>query len=260
MPPELEADQLSSDASTQDGGTQEEQTTLQPGDDGYVEPNADEIAAQEAAEAEATAQAQAQAEADAAEEAAKATRREVTSPYATASDPLSFDADLRAELEGWLPESAVAKLDAHLNRVATTIAKAETAKYVQAYEQQAAMAAEIAVPPAYAADLKNFAHQVPENMRGTAEGAEIALMAGLYDRARREKTTVVAQMEKLAAAKQPNPQSKVPTSLATKVPVTALSPSARTSAAPVSGRAVVTARLGKPVDPLMAHFPFAQNL
>lgn len=252
MPEELPLEGQSSDASILDGGTLDEGT----------ESGSAEYDAGEGGEPEGDQQLQ-QEPVAAAQTVTEPARPgvqtpAVTSPYAQQGDqkPL-FSAATRQAMETYLDASVIDAMEADMRTFANAEARNQAQMFVQSYEQQQEMAQELGIPAQYARDVKRYTDRIPDALKGTKQGAAVALMHGMFERANAdpEQFDFNAEIAKYhQAVNPPAAPAAQPTRPASTVQP--LPAAARTGSAQVSGRAV-TAPVrtnGAKTNAVLAHF------
>lgn len=242
MPNELVSEPLGSDESlTPLSGDDNQQQTLDVEPDAEVEPveTAEPVAAAETPILPSTVET---------ETAPTDTRIPATSPYANL--PGVFTDEERQSLEAYLPPEVIATLEKATDRRSKQISHAA----IQAYEQQQDEATELGIPASFMRDVRTYADRVPEEVRGTKQGAQVAAMYGIYDRAQKSGD-FIGELEKFVKAARPAPETPVKPAAA---PVQPIQPAARVGASQVSGRAVAApaARANGAKDTVRDYFGF----
>lgn len=189
----------------------------------------------------------------------------VTSPYAQQPEqrPM-FSAATRQAMETYLDPSVIDAMEADMRTFANAEARNQAQMFVQSYEQQQEMAQELGIPAQYARDVKQYADRIPEQIRGTKQGAAVAVMHGLYERAAQSPDfDFLGEMKKFAEAASPKAAPPATPQSQTRQPNTVqpLPAAARSGQSQVSGRAV-TAPVrtnGAKQDPVKAAFGFSEK-
>jgi hypothetical protein len=130
---------------------------------------------------------------------------------------------------------------------------------VRAFEQTQDMARDLGVPSEYMRDVKAYGDRVPEQMRGTKEGAQAAVLLAMHDRAT-QGGNLIDEMARFVEAARP--QAQVTPAKPAPAPPEALAPAARVTRSAVSGAAVAPRAAANGAgrkDPIETKMPWLKN-
>lgn len=125
---------------------------------------------------------------------------------------------------------------------------------IQAFEGQQQYARENGIPDAYIPDVRRYSNSVPENLRGTPQGARMALLMGLYDRAEQtggDINTELANYLSVARPVAPVPAAQPPRVTTQAKPI---SPEAQVTRSSITSAPAPAAKSNGNRDPFFDNF------